>query len=124
MEARVPESYRIEARGHVDASEVLAGEAVGIDKFGNDAADELAVAAASHNKAGLEHGLRREATLAFVVRLHRMLVEIAKERSRTAWQPTHAERQSNSGGSSRSRSSSRSGTASDAASSSAISVAE
>jgi len=80
---RMPGSYCVtKVKGHVDATEVLAGKYLGIDKFGNDAADALAVAAAGRNRIGIESGIRQEATIVWAVRYHKMMVEIAQARSK------------------------------------------
>ena len=82
LEQRDPDSHKItKVKGHAQAADVLAGRVLGTDKHGNDAADALAVAAATRNTGGLEDGQRKEATVSLVVQAHRLMAEVAKTRA-------------------------------------------
>jgi ribonuclease HI len=71
-------------KGHASAEDVAEGRARGPDKYGNDAADALAVAGARSNRGMLETGRKQHKKILCNIALQRMMVEICVSRAKAS----------------------------------------
>ena len=79
----------LKVRGHASTADVVEGRTTDFNKFGNDAADHLAVCGACANVARKAHMQLSKRSLNITMRVQRMMLEVVIARSKSS--PVQAE---------------------------------